>query len=363
MTLEPGRGPRGTGGARGKRGRGPGARGQTPAVRDVDHQKADWVSIHERICQLLIPIHTSLPFFSSEKERKHGMEQLLNRQKHIIDLAYSTAQKFILEGKPRKAIPAGLQALRFSIRVYGSYSVDVVPAYLIMAEACIGAGCLMQATTYLSQAQWIVLKTPDCSLAIQYKLHRDLGLLYAAKGDLEQSVYHLANDIYLASCAFGPNAIQTAGGYFHMANIFLRQKKTDVAKSLYAEVTAIWHAFLVKSVQRQEQVLKLQAEASPFNEDREVSEDHLTEAQQAEAIQALNAILDFREQAPKQQPDETAKVLHALAMLFYLSMDLSKAREVGVKAFDLVKQLPQQEALEAIDRLLKLINSKPFCEK
>ncbi|NXE53043.1 ZMY12 protein, partial [Casuarius casuarius] len=202
----------------------------------VDHQKADWVSIHERICQLLIPIHTSLPFFSSEKERKHGMEQLLNRQKHIIDLAYSTAQEFILEGKPGKAIPAGLQALRFSIRVYGSYSVDVVPAYLILAEACIGAGCLMQATTYLSQAQWIVLKTPDCSLAIQYKLHRDLGLLYAAKGDLEQSVYHLANDIYLASCAFGPNAVQTAGGYFHMANIFLRQKKMDVAKSLYAEV-------------------------------------------------------------------------------------------------------------------------------
>uniref|UniRef100_A0A452GWR9 Uncharacterized protein n=1 Tax=Gopherus agassizii TaxID=38772 RepID=A0A452GWR9_9SAUR len=44
------------------------------------HQKADWVSIHEKICQLLIPIRTSFPFFNSEKERKHGMEQLLHRQ-------------------------------------------------------------------------------------------------------------------------------------------------------------------------------------------------------------------------------------------------------------------------------------------
>ncbi|XP_068771912.1 zinc finger MYND domain-containing protein 12 [Struthio camelus] len=288
------------------------------------------------------------------------MEQLLNQQKHIIDLAYGTAQKFILEGKPGKVIPAGLQALHFSICVYGSYSVDVIPAYLVLAEACIGADCLMQATTYLSQAQWIVLKTPDCSLAIQYKLHRDLGLLCAAKGNFEQSVYHLANDIYLASCEFGPNAIQTAGGYFHLANIFFRQNKMDIANSLYAEVTAIWHAFLMTSVQTQEQILKLQAEASPFDEDREVSKDHLTEAEQAETIQALNAILDFREQAPKQQPDETAKVLHSLAMLYYLSMDLSKAQEVGVKAFDLVNQLPQQESLEAIDHLLKLINSKPF---
>lgn len=49
-------------------------------VSDVDHQKADWVSIHERICQLLIPIRTSLPFLLSEKERKHGSEQLVKRQ-------------------------------------------------------------------------------------------------------------------------------------------------------------------------------------------------------------------------------------------------------------------------------------------
>ncbi|XP_025909403.1 zinc finger MYND domain-containing protein 12, partial [Nothoprocta perdicaria] len=295
----------------------------------------------------------------SEKERKHGMEQLLNRQKYIIDVAQSTAQKFILEGEPGKAIPAGLQALRFSIRVYGACSVDVVPAYLLLAEACMDAGCLMQATTYLSQAQWLILKTPACSLAVQLKLHRDLGLLYAAKGDLEQSLYHLANDIYLASCAFGPDAVQAAEGYFHMAKIFLRQNKTDVANSLFAEVTAIWHAFLLKSVQTQEQILKTQAEASPFDEDRDVSEEPLTEAQQTEAIQALNTILDFREKAPKQQPDGTAKVLHSLAMLYYLNGDLSKAREMGAKALDLMKQLPQQESLEAVDHLLNLINSKP----
>ncbi|KFQ49843.1 Zinc finger MYND domain-containing protein 12, partial [Pelecanus crispus] len=326
---------------------------------DADHQKADWVSIHERICQLLIPIRTSAPFLLSEKERKHGTEQLLKRQKYIIDLAYSTAQEFVLEGKHEEAIPAALHALRFSTEVYGSNSVQLVPAYLLLAEASTGVGRLPEASKYLSQAQWIVLKTPDCSVAVQYKLHRSLGLLCAAKGNFEQALYHLANDIYLASSTFGLKSIETSGGYFHMANVFFRQNKMDIANSLYAEVTNIWHAFLLKSVQAQEQILKPRLEMSPCTEDKEVSEDRMTEAQRAEAIRVLRAVLDIRERAPKQQPGETARVLHALAMLYYLTMDLSKARKVGMKAFDLVKQLPQRESLEAIGHLLTLINSKP----
>uniref|UniRef100_A0A669QTA6 MYND-type domain-containing protein n=1 Tax=Phasianus colchicus TaxID=9054 RepID=A0A669QTA6_PHACC len=47
---------------------------------DVDHQKADWVSIHEKICQLLIPVRTSLPSLTSEEERKYRVEQLVKRQ-------------------------------------------------------------------------------------------------------------------------------------------------------------------------------------------------------------------------------------------------------------------------------------------
>ncbi|XP_074748970.1 zinc finger MYND domain-containing protein 12, partial [Strix uralensis] len=330
---------------------------------DVDHQKADWVSIHEQICQLLIPIRTSLPFLLSEKERKHDMEQLVKRQKYIIDVACSTAQGFVLDGKHEEAIPAALHALRFSTEVYGSNSVQLVPAYLLLAEASTGAGRLLQASKYLSQAQWIVLRTPDCSVAVQHKLHRSLGLFCAAEENFEQALYHLANDIYLASSMFGLKSVETSGGYFHMANIFFRQNKMDIANSLYAEVTDIWHAFLMKSVRAQEQIVNSRPEMSPLTEDEEVGKASLTEAQQAEAIRVLNAVLDIREQAPKQQPGETARVLHALAMLYYLGMDLSKALEVGTKAFDLVQGLPQQESLEAIGHLLKLINSVPSCTK
>ncbi|NXI97097.1 ZMY12 protein, partial [Psophia crepitans] len=202
----------------------------------VDHQKADWASIHQKICQLLIPIRTPLPFLLSETESKHGREQLVKRQKYIIDLAYSTAREFVLDGKHNEAIPAALHALRFGTEVYGSNSVQLVPAYLLLAEASTGGGHLPQASKYLSQAQWIVLSAPGCSAALRHQLHRGLGLLCAAEGNFEQALYHLANDIYLASSAFGLKSLETSGGYFHMANVFFGQNKTDVANSLYAEV-------------------------------------------------------------------------------------------------------------------------------
>lgn len=44
------------------------------------HQKADWGSIHEKICPLLIPLRTTMPFYNSEEERQHGLQQLQKRQ-------------------------------------------------------------------------------------------------------------------------------------------------------------------------------------------------------------------------------------------------------------------------------------------
>ncbi|KQL12396.1 hypothetical protein AAES_30690 [Amazona aestiva] len=56
------------------------------------------------------------------------------------------------------------------------------------------AGHLPEASQYLSQAEWIILRTPACSAAVQHRLHRSLGLFCAAKGDFEKALYHLAND-------------------------------------------------------------------------------------------------------------------------------------------------------------------------
>lgn len=49
------------------------------------HQKTDWNSIHEKICQLLIPLRTTMPFYNSEEERQHGLQQLQKRQVGLRD--------------------------------------------------------------------------------------------------------------------------------------------------------------------------------------------------------------------------------------------------------------------------------------
>ncbi|XP_072773362.1 zinc finger MYND domain-containing protein 12 isoform X4 [Taeniopygia guttata] len=295
---------------------------------DVSHQRTDWISIHSHICHLLIPVLGPQPCFHSEKDRKHGKEQLLRRQESLIAVALSTAQGFVWSGQPLEAIPAALQALRFSSRVFGSGSTQLVPIYLLLAEASTGehcqhgnagkgAGRLRQAAKYLSQAQWIVLQTPDCSAALQSKLHRGLGLFSAAEGNLDQALYHLAND-----------------------------------------VSSLWHDWLLSSLHRHQQVLQAQAEASPFSEEEEVIEDRMTEGRREEGTRMLRAVLKVREQGPLQHPGETARALHALAMIHYLGLDLAKAQEVGMKAFDLAKQLPQQDSLETIGHLLELINAQ-----
>jgi len=59
----------------------------------------------------------------------------------------------------------------------------------------LGLGNLDQAEEYLLQAQWTVLKTPECPSTIRHKLSRHLGLLYAAKAQFSKALRQLAYDV------------------------------------------------------------------------------------------------------------------------------------------------------------------------
>ena len=59
-------------------------------------------------------------------------------QKQLIELTRTAGQKLLFERKYEYAIPAAMQSLKFSIDVYGLSSIELVPSYLILGEACIG---------------------------------------------------------------------------------------------------------------------------------------------------------------------------------------------------------------------------------
>ncbi|XP_060062080.1 zinc finger MYND domain-containing protein 12 isoform X2 [Erinaceus europaeus] len=279
----------------------------------VVHQRADWGSIHEKICQLLIPLRTSMPFYNSEEERQHGLQQLQQRQKHLIEFCYTVAQKYLFEGKHEAAVPAALHSLRFRMNVHGLSSVELVPAYLLLAEASLGMGQIIQAEEYLSQAQWTVLKSTDCSHAIHSLLHRNLGLLFMAKKNYEEARYHLAND-----------------------------------------VTEIWNKYLNNHY---EVLLQVRTQQIDLLGKQFETDTGLDEAQEAEAIRTLTSILDIRESTSDKTPRKTVFVLKTLALFYFLTMNSTKAQEYALRAFNLAKQrhLSLQEQTTT-EELLSLVS-------
>jgi len=328
----------------------------------AEHQNIDWIGIHQKICQLLVPLRTPVPVSSgSEEERRHRKEQQEIRQKQMIELTKTIGQKLLFEGKYEYAIPAAMQSLKFSIDVYGLASIELVPSYLILGEACIGLNRLAQAEEYLSQAQWTVLKMPKCSNSIKSRLYRNIGLLYATQGNSKDALRQFADDIYHSSMEFGTDSIKTSGGYFHMANVFFKQNKLDVAFSLYSQVTDIWFSYLNHLVeQRVAEPLppsgigpaQIASEALDF--------DVLDEAQEAEVVQVLGAILELRENQAVQTPNTMSHIYFTTAMMHLVLNNFDKAKEFGTKALESsqsgvsVEEATKSrivEFLKAVDRL------------
>ncbi|XP_076790416.1 zinc finger MYND domain-containing protein 12 isoform X4 [Arvicanthis niloticus] len=278
------------------------------------HQKADWGSIHAKICQLLIPLRTTMPFYNSEEERQHGLQQLQRRQKHLIEFCYTVAQKYLFEGRHEDAVPAALHSLRFRMNVHGLSSVELVPAYLLLAEASLGLGRIVQAEEYLSQAQWTVLKSTDCSNATHSLLHRNLGLLYIAKKNLDEARYHLAND-----------------------------------------VSEIWYTYLNSHYQA---LLQARTQQTDLLGKQFVNDTGLDEAQEAEAIRILTSILIIQESTSTKAPQKSILILKTLSILYYLMLEYSKAKEYATKALSLAETYVSEEEQRYIQELLSVISAE-----
>ncbi|MEJ1282504.1 zinc finger MYND domain containing 12 [Cricetulus griseus] len=212
--------------------------------------------------------------------------------------------------------PAERMCMDCTVTYYWSPTVTVSLA-ILGAERL---GRIVQAEEYLSQARWTVLKSTDCSNATHSLLHRNLGLLYMAKENFEEARYHLANDIYFASCAFGTDDIRTSGGYFHLANIFYALSKMGLADTLYTKVSEIWFTYLNDHYQV---LLQARSQQTDLLGKQFVNDTGLDEAQEAEAIQILTSILNIRESSSSKAPQKTVFIMKTLSMLYYLMLECS----------------------------------------
>lgn len=64
-------------------------------------------------------------------------------------MAHLEAQMWVSKKRFQDVLPAALLFLRWAMRVYGSCAVELVPAYLLLAQANIGETCI---ETHLQKA-------------------------------------------------------------------------------------------------------------------------------------------------------------------------------------------------------------------
>ncbi|XP_070767212.1 zinc finger MYND domain-containing protein 12 [Enoplosus armatus] len=311
---------------------------------DAEHQQADWVGIHEKICQLLVPIRTQTLFSLQHA----GRIEMQLKKAELIEICRSVAQSKLSEGKHQEALPAAQFCLRCSIDVHGPSTVQMVPAYLLLAEANMGLGNLALVAELLSQAEWAVLKSPECGHTVHHRLHRSLGRLHTATGNLEAALLNFANDIYFASEAYGLDSTVTCGGYFFMADVFAKQGKMPVARSLYSEVARIWHCHLTKLLKTHVQNVQ--------NPDVLLKPSY-DKAQRVEVDEMLRAMLDFEQNDSRKDSAQIALVAHCLAMLWFLGGDSLKALGFGCTALQASQLIPNHDLTEPIQGLLQLVQS------
>uniref|UniRef100_A0A3B5Q0W4 Zinc finger MYND-type containing 12 n=1 Tax=Xiphophorus maculatus TaxID=8083 RepID=A0A3B5Q0W4_XIPMA len=277
---------------------------------NADHQQADWVGIHERICQMLVPIRAMKDIYDPSVRKKNQL-----RKRHLIKICTLVAQSKLSEGKGEEALPAAHCCLQTSIDLYGPNTIQLVPAYILLAEANMGLGNLAVVAELLSQAEWAVLKNPELGASIQQQLHRSLGQFYTTTGNLETALFHFANDIYFACEEYGLDSSATTKGYFLIADVFARQGKTLIVHSLYSEVAERWHKHLSS-------LLETHQKHADSSVDSSVS--FYEKSQRVEMEEMLRVMLEFEQKQSRRDVNHIALIAHNLAMLWFVSGDLHK---------------------------------------
>jgi hypothetical protein len=287
-----------------------------------EHQSVDWYGIHEKICQLLGALRTLRPTLGSEEERQRRNLTVQMSQHALIDLCKNEAQKQLVAAHYELAIPGALQSLRFSMEVYGAGRIELVPAYLLLAESNLGLKRYKVAEEFLLYANWSVLKNPDCSNELKSQLYRNFGKLYASQGRYDDALKQLANDVYYSSLESGPEHIDTAGGYFYMADVFLTTEAVDQALAFYDKVVDIWYKFLIKLRRRPDESIS----------------DYLSEAHIGEAVEMLKSILTARKRYLGRTHIATGEASYALATLKHITGFEADARKLYRTALAIYEQ-------------------------
>ncbi|KAI9151046.1 hypothetical protein H9P43_009661 [Blastocladiella emersonii ATCC 22665] len=337
---------------------------------DKEHQVLDGTAIHNKICPILMRLRSPIPFLGSEEERKAKEHEILALRKELLAITRTDAQKLLFEGEFAYAIPAALQALRCSMAIFGTHSIELVPSYLLLGEASIGLKQYDQAEEYLVSAKWALTKIaasspsdltlthtsqqpPRSSLAIHAKLAHNFGLLYLSRGQLREAAAYLARAVFYASQLHGPDGVAVAGGYFQLGQVFAAGAAGAAAgaDSAFGRVLEVWARFFVGQARRIDDERRARDRNTVNGGGGGAADDvHVvvTEAAKLEKLAQIGQLLDPAQRAEchvmfarldeyfATTPRMLAKVLAVASVFAAASGDLAVARDKAAAARSLL---------------------------
>jgi len=274
--------------------------------------KVAWDGILSNIVHVIGKVTAQPSLVGSEEERDRRLAAVHSGKLAIIALCREEAASHVVKGQFELAIPAAQYALRFGTSIHGDGSVELVPSYLLLAEANLGLARYRQAEEQLTLANWALLKTPQCSNALRSQLRRNFGRLYASQSKFDEALRQLADDVYYSSLMVGPEHIDTSGGYFQLGNVFYSMNKVENALAMYDKVVDIWYKCVTQL---------LSADAAAFELPA------LGDAKGAEGIEVLSHIRKRREECVGASNIATGESNYVLGLLYQYLGQVAKAAE------------------------------------
>jgi len=289
-----------------------------------DHFDIDWRGIRNQIYKDIVVLRERPRMIGSEEERDKRAEELVGIRRYLLDLCTETAQKFLVQGKYELAVPGALQSLKFAIEVFGTEATELVPSYLLLAQANLGLRRLKIAEEFLSLANWNIVKHPQAGSSMMSNLQRNFGRLYAAQQRYNEALQAFATDIYYSSLEFGAENIRSAPSYWHMGRVFQSNQKADRAAAFYAKVVEIYTSFLEGWLN----------DGGGVDQSLEISS-----VEMEEAIEIIKHITEYREKYNDEEMSdrsrmETAESHYTLGLLLTYTGDVVNGKENLVGAVE-----------------------------
>lgn len=213
-----------------------------------------------------------------------------------------------------EGIELSVETLHQALELYEKNSIELVPCYLALADAHLGALKLKQTEEFLSLANWNIVKDGTAQDEYRGRLHLVYGKLYIVQQKPDEALHQLANAIYHLSTAFGPEHVESSLGYFHLGTAFQAANRMDHGLAMFDKVVDIWYKFL-----------------SGIRVMEEQSQERVDQIQSYLAVEVFKRIIDARVRVLGPEHIATGEARYTLGLLYlYLGCHEDAEKQVNI---------------------------------